>query len=954
MTAPGAGGAHHDGGTAADGTTGGDRGGGAGGTGGTGVGPRLPPDRLGWLYALVLASLISVGISAGGLYFLADRSLSRPWAAAVDVCTRAHPVAAAQQSAARDRCLAGQFRRRGVVMLAGAGIALGAAAALVLVLPLADRRRLRRRLTVPGAQERFVDLCDRNWLAARHRPRLVVAAPPARQAYTTGGVVGRSTVVLPAAVAVAHADTARFDPVVAHELAHVLARDVAWASAVRALVWLPVPAVLAAGLFEVVFFGLNATYLTALGRAAVVAVLTALLAAGLLRRREREADRYAADAGHAGHLAALLRAGTARPTRRRRLLARHPDPAIRAAALGRPADPPGGVTHGLAVGAVAMLAMSAADALVRDLFLTVQATVGPPVAVCVGSLLLSLGLLPTLVRRAAGAGGWWRPVLGAAVGFAVTAFLATALPVPGSSGVSARPDVSVALLVAAFAGPLAASVAGLCVLLARLVVARRPGSVGWRSATYLVAVAAGVAVLWPLPALASVPTDGHAARAWLVFALPRSGWPLLALLVPVLVGALLRGAGQGRRRPARRWDRGVVAVVLTAVLVGAGAAMWWTELFPPHTLAEANRLAQQRWLLCALTGWAVLVVLALGRRAGVGGALTAGWAAGTAAALLQYAHALATGRADGLDTAEAHLLAPLAWLGYLVAVTLPFLVSRPAVPGPTPSAPGSARAPVAAVGALAALLAVAVLGPGVPGAYAPLPVAAPTGAAAASTAPVAPPTPDATPGPTRSAPGRPDPGRLLTRAEARRAAGAVRAVLPPGWRVPLQRGDGGGSRIDPSACRPLAEDAYLDRLGGVERVRERARYATVPGLTATASAELVIEIRSHAEPVPASVLAEAESARRDCPRFTARGADGSAVGFAVDAQPPPALGEQSWRVDYRLSAGSGRTRITGRSAFVIVRAGHNLVTVYASAIMESLDERLLDAAVEAAVAGLTD
>ncbi|RLK25884.1 peptidase M48-like protein [Micromonospora sp. M71_S20] len=946
MTGPGAGGAHHDGGTAADGTTG-------VGDAGTGTGPPLPPDRLGWLYALVLASLISVGISAGGLYFVADRSLSRPWAAAVDVCTRAHPVAAAEQSAARDRCLAGQFGRRGVVMLAGAGIALGAAAALVLVLPLADRRRLRRRLTVPGAQERFVDLCDRNGLAGRRRPRLIVAAPPVRQAYTTGGVIGAPTVVLPAAVAVAHADPARFDPVVAHELAHVLARDVAWASAVRALIWVPVPAVLAAGLLEVAFFGPNATYLTALGRATVVAVLTALLAAGLLRRREREADRYAAGAGHGERLAALLRAGTAGPTRRRRLLARHSDPATRAAALGRPADPPGGLTHGLAVGAVAMLATGAADALARDLFLTAQAAVGPPVAVCVGALLLSLGLLPALVRRAAaGAGGWWRPVLGAAIGFAVTAFVATALPVPGSSGVSARPDVSVALLVAALAGPLAASAAGLCVLLARLVVARRPGSVGWRSATYLVAAAAGVAVLWPLPAVASVPTDGHAARNWLVFALPRSGWPLLALLVPLLVGLLLRGAGEGHRRPPRRWDRGVVAAVLTAVLIGAGAALWRTELFPPGTLAEAGRQAQQRWLLCALTGWAVLVVLAVGRRAGVGRALTAGWAAGTAAALLQYAHALLTGRADGWDTAEAHLLAPLAWLGYLVAFTLPFLVSRPTVPGPVPSSPAGVRGPVAAVAVLAALLAVAVLGPGIPGAYAPLPVAEPAGLSAPSIAPVVPPVPDATP--TRSAPGRPDPGRPLTHAQARRAAGAVRAVLPRGWRVPPDRAEGGGSRIDPSACRPLAEDSYLDRLGGVERVRERARFATVPGLTATASAELVIEIRSHAEPVPASVLAEAESARRACPRFTARGAGGSAVRFAVDAQPPPALGEQSWRVDYRLSAGSGRARITGRSAFVIVRVGHNLVTVYGSAVSEPLDERLLDAAVEAAVAKLGD
>jgi hypothetical protein len=194
---------------------------------------------------------------------------------------------------------------------------------------------------------------------------------------------------------------------------------------------------------------------------------------------------------------------------------------------------------------------------------------------------------------------------------------------------------------------------------------------------------------------------------------------------------------------------------------------------------------------------------------------------------------------------------------------------------------------------------------------------------------------------------------MLNRAEARRAAGAVRTVLPRGWRVQPDRGDGGGSRIDPSACRPLAEDSYLDRLGGVERVRERARYATVRGPTATASTELVVEIRSHAVPVPPSVLAEAEVARRACPGFTARGRGGSAVGFAVDTEPPPALGERSWRVDYRLTAGSGQTRITGRSAFVIVQVGHNLVTVYASAISEPLNEQLLNEVVEAAVAGLT-
>ncbi|MEU8259468.1 hypothetical protein AB0C02_02415 [Micromonospora sp. NPDC048999] len=150
----------------------------------------------------------------------------------------------------------------------------------------------------------------------------------------------------------------------------------------------------------------------------------------------------------------------------------------------------------------------------------------------------------------------------------------------------------------------------------------------------------------------------------------------------------------------------------------------------------------------------------------------------------------------------------------------------------------------------------------------------------------------------------------------------------------------------------MAEDAYLDQLNAGQRVRERARYTTTPGPVGTASTEVVVEVRSHTMPVPPSVLAEAETARRTCPAFTARSGNNPPIRFNVHAATPPALGQQSWRVDYHFAAGSGPIRITGHSSFLIVRVGHNLVTLYVTAIREPIDEKLVTKMVRAAVTAL--
>ncbi|MBO4209051.1 M48 family metalloprotease [Micromonospora echinofusca] len=925
------------------------------------------PYRLGWLYVLVLAALAAVGSNAGAAFFVADRSRSLPWAVALETCSRAHPWQHdSGELAAFSDCFAGASRARGFVLLAGVGVVLAVAASLLVLVPLVDRWRLRRagpRLSVPGADARFAVLCDRNGLTGRRRPRLRVAGPPVRQAFTTGTVGRRPTVVLPAAVAVTHRDPYRFDPVVEHELAHVRAGDVGWVAVVRGLVWLPVPVMVAAVLLELASFGANPVAVTVLARAAVLAALTAVLAAALLRAREREADRHAVQAGHGAALAALLTAAAARrtgPRRWPRPLARHPDPLRRLDALAtRAVGYDGGLLHASVVGAVALLAMVAADGITRALHQPAQGWLAPPVAVGVHAVLLVAGLLSALTRRArlAEAGGtapaWWRPLTGVTLGTAGAALVVLGFPQPGESGLfrsSGGPGAT--LLVAGLAGAFAAAAVGLSVLLTAVatVPAGAPNRRGAQRAVPMAgaALAGAVAVLWLLPALSAGLAVPGAVRNWLVFALPRSGWPLLALAVPVVLAALLPGAGPAAVAARSTTGRAVVAVV---GIVG-GAAVLWTRFAPPADLDRAVRLAQQRWLLCALAGWLLLVALGWRRdRWSVAWALVGGWSVAALTGVGQYLHSAVTGRGGGPGAVQVHVVTPLVWFGCLAALTLPLLLTLPARPARVGN--GRVRSgrwvTVARVAGSAAVLPVLVYAVGDAGTV-PLPgpptAGRPTGVPTVGPSPQRPDPASGTPAPDTA-------GRLLTPAQVRAAAEAVRDVLPRNWQVASASTDGGESRVEPAACEPLASDAYLDPLTPGRRARAEVRYETPRGPVGVASTRISVTVTSHAAPVPASVFAAAEAARSACRRFTVRDAGGGEpFVFTVGGQPPPVSGEQSWRLDQQLSYGQGRTRITGHAAFVLVRIGHNLVTVHVTAVMEPLDEVLLTAVVRTAVQAL--
>lgn len=950
------------------------------------------PDRpapLGWLYALVGTGVFSLGAVCGFVFFTGYRPLVLELHRANTACARAFP---GQPDPKPDgdlaaqlgylSCVEGAFRVQGFTMLAGVAALTFGFAVLLLAVPLIDRWRLRQRaphLDLPAPAARFAELCDRHGLGSR-RPRLLIAGPPVRQAFTTGLPFGRPTVVLPAAVAVAHADRRRFDPVVSHELAHVLARDVTWVSAVRGLLWLIVPAVTVSLTPELLAGGRTTVSVVVYLRALLLAAGTAALGALLLRLRERAADSYAARSGHADALVAQLSATALRgPARRLRLpalVATHPAPVDRIAAIRAPVPPPdGGFGQSAVIGAAAAVAGGASAALAHSLSLAADLS---PVPALVTGVLIGFGLTPALRRRAAWArrsgrpAAWWRPVIGVAAGLAPGTFM---LPTPSQFGSTDFPaatqdwwvGVGAALLLAA----VGAGVVSLGVALARLLDwacpdrpdsdAPRPGP-RWRAAvaaTYAAVAATATAACWPLPSVASVLGHPAVIRNWLVYALPSRPWPLLALAAPVAAALLLR-----RARAPIPWWTGVAALV-----AGAGGGIAHDLFNPPVQLDQAVRVAQERWWICALAGWVALAVVALGRGpARLPTAVLVAWPVAALAGTAQVALDLLQGRPLEWVLIRTYLLTPLVWLVYLTILSAPVLAvlghlrGRRATTGAEMSAarPVPARAPAAAlVGSLA--LGIVVAGPGIPAAYAPAivpltPAPGATPALGATGTPVRPSGPATTdPDPVDPDATDLDPGRPLTAAEARAAAAAAATVLPPYWRSePIESSaESQSSHTEPAACEPLADAEYLDPLRPSQRTEAAANFGTERVAGSVIASTISVSVTSYAERVPAEILASAEAARAACPRFSKRSApDAKPVRFVVRSYPVPPLGEQSWAMTYDMSLGSGHQKITGTSVVAHVRSGHNLISVTLTAITEPVDEELFRAALRAAIRGL--
>ncbi|MBQ1047223.1 M48 family metalloprotease [Micromonospora sp. C51] len=885
------------------------------------------PRPLWWLYGLIAVALTSLGVAAGNLFFRG----TLPLLLAYDLTTTRCEALHRDSLDAFSDCAAEQLRVHGAVVGSAALVLLAGTLALAVVVPWWDLRRLGRlgRLDVPPAQQRFAELCQRQGLPRGRTPRLWVAGPAVRDAFTTALPGRRPTVVVPARLALDAGD--RFDAVVSHEIAHVLARDVSLVSTIRGPAWLAPTAVALAGVPFLNLFGVTPRRIAAQLGVALLAVVVTLLAAALLRLREYEADRYAASVGAEVALTASFArtapAAQRRPFgRARRLLARHPRPADRMRALGQPTPGyEGGFAQALAVGFVAVAAMYTT---------LVMVAFGDPqwygwgdgvVPVVAGVAVLGL-LFPSLLRRARlPHRGWWRPVLGTAAGVAVGAvfmpvvFLSEPFRYPLTQpGDSARTALSVLLLTLVAAG-----VVALAAHLAELAARRgRPVHAGLAGSA---AGLAAVAALWTVGLVAMVLHDLDDLRYLLTYGLANQVWPALVLgLLPAY--ALL----SPRQLPGglRSW-----LVALVAAALGGTAAILVTA--EGAGLTDQLRAQQQRWWLCAAAGAVVLVVVTLTTSWPYGwtrGAL-AGTATTVAATALHYGYGRLTDRPTEPDMFPMDVAVGPLWLGYavilLAALLIPLSAARrgPTIAGSATRGRAipawvSATAAPTATAVLVATVAVMVVNVGVPGGVA-------MNAGQRRLADFD----------RRYEVAR----RVLTAEQADRAAQSSVQVIPFSWGV-VESGPAGqgiaSARVAVSVpeCEPLVRERFLAVGEPNLRATGKRTYTSEPADGAFPYTDLTVTVYAYDTTVGEAVLTAARDARRACPSFTLD----DTLDVEVRTASAPGIGELSWRYDSTMTADlADGTTVVATNAYVMMAVGYAVVTVSISAWQEPLDEQLL-------------
>lgn len=356
-------------------------------------------------YLVFLLALLTSGLFVGN--WMHNQVVGDVWADSVLICqSEAGRVSggSGQQEMMRrgeflQACKAPHERSRAVWSLGGAAV-VGAGALLVMYVSPGIVRR-RRRFSPPGPNMRPV-VQRFNELSAGHKlkraPALVIGPLEQLDAFSFGAP-GRYTVVLPKAVAVKFRDPAVFDAVVRHELAHIKHRDVAYSWMARSTWYVLGPVLLLPVLWSLVErdFSLLGSYLW---RALALAAVVEVVAAGLLRAREYDADLKAASGAiHLEHMRACLQGLPDRKQGkgfRRYILARHPRPARRREVLESPwiatrigfSD---ATTAGFLAALSAPLIVGALIPLLTGTGLTVLA--GVSAALLVGSLLgSSVGL----------------------------------------------------------------------------------------------------------------------------------------------------------------------------------------------------------------------------------------------------------------------------------------------------------------------------------------------------------------------------------------------------------------------------------------------------------------------------------------------------------------------------------------------------------------------------------
>ncbi|HET6561169.1 MAG TPA: M48 family metalloprotease [Marmoricola sp.] len=630
----------------------------------SGVDPETPaaeplrPDVLGYPSPTTARYLIfAVALLASGLFignFVHNWAFGDRWQATVATCEAEHGgsfVTSLLQNDDFSRCVAGAEATRVAVTVAGA-VVVGALAVLLLyVAPLVVvRRRALRPLPdrLGDAQERFAALAADAGLGRRVRPML---GPAGQRDAFSFGAPGRYRVALPPAVAVRFRDAATFDPLVAHELAHVAHRDVALAWLAR-LVWLALAPVLALPIVVGVLTGDTSILGTYWWRVALLAVVVALLSSELLRSREYGADLRAARLPGGWRTVAGLVRRARSPERSgwRAVLARHPTTEERLSVLEDPAVVTRtGFADGLTGAFLAALTLPLIVATVRPLFAPVDRTAL--------AYVLGAWLLGPLLAGSIGLGLWRAVLVARARGGGVTA-----LPVALGAGLGIVLGQAVSLQQAGLgravglAQPAWLLVSGLAAVGATLVAAglghlwaewapRLPGvRVAWVAAVLLGSMVFS-SLLWSTTVFQTVADLGgwSLARAALMQQ-PLAPWWMFWLVLCLAVAAALPMAarppadatvpdwlveGGGRHPwPAAPSTRLVPALAVGAVAGGTASsalalfrAVQGAAVGPAETYA---RVLAYDWMVAVVAGTTVAAATMVHRAQGAGTALLAG------------------------------------------------------------------------------------------------------------------------------------------------------------------------------------------------------------------------------------------------------------------------------------------------------------------------------------------
>lgn len=935
------------------------------------------------MYVLLCAVLGCIGVTAAQIVLTSSPAVFVPYDRQANACALRFPGwdgGSAAQLQGFNQCMSGAGRFQGLFALGGGAVVLALVAALGLTVPWLEWWRVTRGPLpdIPAAAAKFGELCGEP-RAARRRPRLMVAAPGVGQAFTAALPGRHPVIVIPAAVAVAHADPAVFDPVVQHEIAHVGMRDVTWVSGVRWISWVTVPLIAAVTLLG---FGAGTmTRLDAWGyvlQGCLSAVAAVLIGAALLRHREMVADRVAAAwLGSPDGLRSMLATGR-QPRDARggmgrimgwplRALARHPPAADRIRALGDAAAArDGGFVYALITGTVTAMVMSTSYYVAAHLDVVASGWLPGRVSAAAGGILIGCGLTPVLLRRAKlsrdgdAAGGWWQLMTGVAAGVMLGLLICGADPAPSPLLVPGQLPTLHAMVTALLTVGAATGAACLSAGLASYAASQPRGAAHLWWVPACVAVASSccaAAALWPVP----IVTVTGIPRIWLTFALPADHWLWLPLAYPAAVLLLRTPALLSRLRAARTpafagqpalgrdrllaLARAAAPGLFLVCVAAVAAAIILPGGFPGRgaSTAVAVDAFNERCWAAAAAGWAVLLVLAFtGGTTGLARACAAGWLVTLATGLGLFTYRGLTGHAHTLDALVSGIRTSSVWLFYLAVATSLVVVLA-----------GRRPAPTALTRALpATAVAVAVLITPLSGTW-----IAPLSAVTTLT------TPKRSPGTAPGSPARPRhaaprshlvyAGRKLTSLSAARVIRAMGTALPPGW-SPVSaapaRGSGGHVTITPAACNPL-QAFQSDQFPGMPRLAAQAQgeYQARNGLYfAIGSETLTIQVRSYSQPIPLTLLKTASRDVHACPRETiiVQSHRITEIGHLVT---PPHFGVPSWRADFTFSYRA----IYSSTATIMIVIGQNLIILRPQAVtpgsVPQLNEPVIRKALTAAM-----